>query len=62
MRHMALERRLGRSALPSNVLTLIEMSPSRWTARATENLEVSVEADSRVEATKALLRALGSNH
>ncbi len=44
------------------MLTLIEESPTRWTARATASLQVCTESSSRAEAVKALVRALGPAH
>lgn len=51
---MAFALPLSRPRSVLNVLTLIEMSPSRWTARATEQLDVCVEASSGDRMTKVV--------
>jgi hypothetical protein len=62
MSNLRFELSLGRRTRPMNVLTLIEQSPTRWTARATVNLDVCAEGGSRAEAVHSLVRALGPAH
>jgi hypothetical protein len=62
MSNLLFELSLGRRSRPMNVLTLIEVSPTHWTARATANLQVCAEGGSRTEAVTALVRALGPAH
>jgi hypothetical protein len=62
MSNLRIDLSLGRPTRPMNVLTLIEVSPGHWTARATVNLDVCAEGASRTEAVQALVRALGPAH